>query len=73
MICLIAGSQVHAAKWAKSQNLGIDEWFYPATVFDIYKHKGGFHTILVHEGIDQLTNDQLNRFLTTAWEVGRRR
>lgn len=72
MICLIAGTLKHAKKWAQSQNLREDEWFHPTTVFDIYKHKGQFHTLLVHEGIDHLTNEQLNRLLTAGWECGRR-
>ena len=72
MICLIAGSARHAERWAKAQNLRGDEWFYPATVFDIYKMKN-FHTISVLEGLDLLTNDQLNRLLVAAWECGRRK
>lgn len=72
MICLIAGTQRDAEKWARSQNLRADEWFYPNSVFDIYKKKH-FHTILVHDGIDNLTNDQLNRLLTAAWDCGRRK
>jgi hypothetical protein len=73
MICLIAGSELDAKKWAKSQNLSSDEWFHPKNVFDIYGRKGGFHTIIVPEGIDHITNDQLNRLLTAAWTTGRRR
>lgn len=73
MICLIAGTKKDAEKWAKSQNLSFNEWFWPANLFDIYARKGEFHTILVHDGIDHLTNDQLNRLLTAAWESGRRR
>lgn len=72
MICLIAGTRKDAEKWARAQNFRIDEWFYPDSVFDIYKRKN-FHTILVHENIDLITNDQLNRLLTTAWECGRRK
>lgn len=72
MICLIAGSRLHAERWAKSQNLHFDEWFHPTTVFDIYSKKD-FHTILVHEGIDHFTNDQLDKMLKAAWECGRRK
>lgn len=72
MICLIAGAKIFADKWAKSQNLRADEWFFANDIFTIYKHKH-FHTILVHEGIDLLTNDQLNVLLTTAWEAGKRK
>ena len=70
MICLIAGNSQHAKKWARSQNLREDEWFYPDSIFDLLKRKS-FHTIMVPEGIDLLTNDQLNRLLTLAWERGR--
>lgn len=73
MICLIAGTAVHAAKWAKSQNLRDDEWFYAASLFDIVSKKGYFHTILVPDGIEYISNDHLNRFLTAAWENGRRK
>lgn len=70
MICLVAGNSQYAKKWARSQNLREDEWFYPENVFDLLKRKN-FHTIMVPEGIDLLTNDQLNRILTLAWERGR--
>lgn len=72
MICLIAGAPLFAAKWAKAQNLRADEWFAPVTVFDIYRKKN-FHTLVVSEGIDLLSNDQLNRLLVAAWECGQRR
>lgn len=72
MICLIAGTQKNAEAWARGQNLRPDEWFYPATMFDLFKRKN-FHTIIVHEGIEHLTNDQLNRLLTAAWENGRKK
>lgn len=72
MICLIAGNAIYARKWARGQNFRDDEWFHAATVFDCYKRKN-FHTILVQEGIENLTNDQLNRLLTAAWECGRRK
>jgi len=72
VICLIAGTFKSAERWAKSQNLRIDEWFYPETVFDIYRRKN-FHTITVVDGIDNLSNDALNRLLVAAWECGRRK
>lgn len=70
MICLIASNFIFAKKWAKGQNLRDDEWFHASNIFDIYKHKV-FHTILVQDGIELLTNDQLNVLLTTAWAQGR--
>lgn len=72
MICLIAGTYKSAERWAKSQNLEPWEWFWPADVFVIYGKKN-FHTIVVHDGIDNLSNDKLNRLLTASWESGRKR
>lgn len=71
MICLVAGTRLFAEKWARSQSLRNEEWFF-ADLFEILKHKN-FHTIVVHEGIDNLSNDQLNRLLVAAWEQGRKR
>lgn len=73
MICLIAGTRKDAEKWARAQNLRADEWFWPANVFDIYRRSGLFHTILVQDGIDHLSNDDLNRLLTAGWECGRKK
>lgn len=72
MICLIAGSLSDAKAWARGQNLRDDEWFHPSSVFEILRKKN-FHTIIVPDGIDHLTNDQMNRLLTAAWESGRRK
>lgn len=72
MICLIASSAIHAKKWARGQNLRDEEWFYPETVFDIMRKKN-FHTLTVPDGIEFLSNDQLNRLLTAAWDCGRRK
>lgn len=72
MICLIAGTAKDADKWARGQNLRAEEWFYGATLFHIYGKKN-FHTIIVPENIDLLSNNELNRLLTAAWECGRKR
>lgn len=72
MICLISNTKKNAERWAKSQNLMHHEWFWPASVFDLYRRKN-FHTIVVPEGIDEISNDTLNRLLTAAWEHGRKK
>lgn len=72
MICLIAGTAAHAKRWAKAQNLRDDEWFYPSSLFELMRRKN-YHTIIVNEGIDEISNDHLNRLLTAAWEHGRKR
>lgn len=72
MICLIAENEKAAARWARGQNLRIDEWFYAPNVFAIYGRKN-FHTIVVPEGIENIHNDNLNRLLTAAWSCGQKR
>jgi hypothetical protein len=71
MICLIAGTKNDAKKWARGQNLGDEEWFHGETLFHIYAKKN-FHTIIVPDGIENLSNNDMNRLLTAAWECGRR-
>lgn len=72
MICLIAGTANHAKRWAKSQNLRDEEWFFPTSLFDLMRRKN-YHTIMVLDGIEHLTNDQLNSLLTAAWQYGKRK
>jgi len=72
MICLIASSYVYARRWAQSQHLNDDEWFFPNDITEIYKHKN-FHTILVLDGIEHVSNQHVNIMLETAWKQGRKR
>jgi len=72
LICLIAGTLADAKKWARGQNLRDDEWFHAENVFECYRRKN-YHTLVVPDGIDHISNDQMNRLLTAAWECGRRK
>lgn len=70
MICLISSSRKNAQSWAAGQNLRDDEWFWPSGAFDIIKRKN-FHTILVSQGLEHVTNDWINTMLEYAWKYGR--
>jgi hypothetical protein len=72
MICLIAGSYLYARKWAQSQHLRDEEWFFPNDVVDLYKRKD-YHVILVLDGIEHVSNQYVNTMLTTAWAQGRKK
>lgn len=70
MICLIAASYKNARRWAISQHLEDNEWFYPKSPFDLYS-KNNFHTIVVPDGLEEMPNRQLNDLLTVAWKRGK--
>ena len=72
MICLIASSPLFARKWAQSQHLHDDEWFYASTVSELY-HKNPYHVITVTEGIEHMSNHYLNMMLMVAWREGRKK
>lgn len=72
MICLIASSKKNAEHWAASQHLMPDEWFWPASAYDIIKRKD-FHTILVPNGLEHVTNAWINSMLEYAWKYGRQK
>lgn len=71
MICLIASSYLFARKWAQSQHLRDEEWFYPSTVSELYS-KGQYHVITVTEGIEHMSNQYLNMMLTVAWRESKK-
>lgn len=46
MICILAGNYLEAKKWAYGQQLGYEEWFYPANPEDL-KHRSNFHVLVI--------------------------
>jgi len=72
MICLIASSYLFARKWAQSQHLRDEEWFYPNTVSELY-NKAPYHVITVVDGIEHMTNNYLNMLLTVAWRESKKK
>jgi len=72
MICLIASSYLFAKKWAQSQHLRDEEWFYGDSISTIYKRKD-FHVLLVAEGIEHVSNKYVDTMLTAAWSQGKKK
>lgn len=72
MICLIASSYQFARKFAQSQHLKDDEWFYPNTVSELY-NRNPYHVITVIDGIEHISNHYLNMMLSAAWREGRKK
>lgn len=53
-ICIFAKSEDEARRWARSQNLNHDQYFYPHSINDIL-FKTNFHVIAI--GITELSVD----------------
>ncbi len=69
MICIIASNHKAAERWAKSQFLQDEDWFFPTCLEDLYYRKD-FHVITTPDGAD-IPNAYLNRLVTLAWKRGR--
>lgn len=69
MICLIASSYINARKWAASQHLEDNEWFYPSDATDLLT-KSNFHVIVVEYGLEHISNTTLNYMLNLAKNRG---
>lgn len=70
MICLIASSYENAKKFAASQHLEDNEWFWPNSTTNLL-FKSNFHVITVIFGIEHMPNSKLNELFTTAQKRGR--
>jgi hypothetical protein len=70
MICIIAGNYEEAYRWARSQMLAVNEWFYPNTVADI-KSRENFHVIVVGTAGFSIPSDYFNQIYTLAQQRGR--
>ena len=46
MICILAGNYLEAKRYASSQELEDDEWFFPSDIKDLYMNNN-FHVIVV--------------------------
>jgi hypothetical protein len=45
-ICIIAGNQEEAYRWAKNQNMSSDQWFYPKDATELL-FVNNFHVIVI--------------------------
>ena len=70
MICIIAGNYEEAFRWARSQMLARNEWFYPLNVADL-KSRDNFHVIVVGTAGFNIPADYFNAIYTLAQQRGR--
>ncbi len=70
MICLISNSYANARKFAASQHLESNEWFFASSAIELYK-RSNFHVIAVIDGLESMPNSILNELLTLAWKRGK--
>jgi len=68
-ICLFAPSEDEARKYARSQNLEVNQWFYPHSTGEI-KLKSNFHVIVI--GVGNISSSEFDSAYNLALECGKR-
>ena len=72
-ICLLAGNELEAFRWAQSQNLERTQWFYPANINDLL-FKKNFHVITlgtVGENTPPDVFEKIYNIALTRGKIGR--
>lgn len=69
-ICLIAGNELEAYRWAKSQNLGKEQYFFPHSMNDLL-FKSNFHVITVGTAGENTAPDVFEKLYNLALTRGR--
>ncbi len=72
-ICLLAGNEEEAYRYAKSQNLSPEQWFYPKNIKDLL-FKTNFHVIVVGtagQNIPSVTFETIYNLALERGKIGR--
>jgi hypothetical protein len=69
-ICIIAGNQEEAYRWAKNQNLENDQWFYPKDTTDLL-FKSNFHVLVVGTAGQNVPSAFFEQVYQTALKRGK--
>ena len=67
-ICIIADNEDAAKRWASSQNLEKDQYFYAHHINDLLFHNN-FHTIVI--GVPSIYFEKLYNFALQRGRIGR--
>jgi hypothetical protein len=67
-ICVFAPSEDEANRWAKSQNLDREQYFFPHSTGEI-KLKSNFHVIVI--GVGNLSSTEFEKAYNLALERGK--
>ena len=69
-ICILAGNELEAYRYAQSQNFDKSQWFYPASVAELL-FKRNFHVIVVGTAGENLAPDIFEKIYKLALEKGK--
>lgn len=69
-ICIIAGNQEEAYRWAKSQYLSKEQWFYPHSENELL-FKSNFHVIVVGTAGQNIPPSVFEKMYQTALVRGK--
>lgn len=69
-ICLIAGNREEAYRYARSQNLEVDQWFFPTSPNEL-RFLSNFHVIVVGTAGYNFPNTIFEKIYQLALERGR--
>ncbi len=70
MICIIAGDELEAETWARSQMLAKNEYFYPTDETDLLR-RSNFHVVVVGTAGQNVPSSYFNRIFSLAQQRGR--
>jgi hypothetical protein len=69
-LCLIAGNEEEAYKWARNQNLNKDQYFYPKDINDLI-FKSNFHVLVIGTAGQNVPSSFFEQIYNLALERGR--
>lgn len=69
-ICLIAGNQEEAYRYAKNQNLEANQWFYPKDINELL-FKENFHVLVIGTAGHNIPSSLFEKIYQLALERGR--
>jgi len=68
-ICIFAPNEDDANKWARSQNMDKEQYFFPHSTGEI-KLKSNFHVIVI--GVGNISSSEFDNAYNLALECGKR-
>jgi len=69
-ICILAGNELEAYQWARSQNLEKDQYFFPTSPNELL-FKTNFHVVVIGSAGQNIPESMFNKIYTLALERGR--
>lgn len=69
-ICLIASNELEAYRFARSQNLEKDQYFYPSNINELF-FKQNFHVIVVGNVAEKMPSALFEKIYSFALERGK--